>query len=172
MITKKQKEEIVSELSKKFAEEKIAIFSKIHGVSVAKISAFRRELKKIGAELKIAKKTLTQRAMDAANITAKVRELEGEVGVIFGYQENQAETAKLTQKFQKENETFKILLGLFGKQILSREQVLMLAKLPPREQLLAQLARILISPIRNLMNVLTGNQRNLVVLLNKIKDSK
>ncbi len=172
MITKKQKEEIVGELTKKFAEEKIAIFSRVHGVSVARLSVFRRELKKIGAEIKIAKKTLTQRAIDAANIPTKIKELEGEVGVIFGYQDNQTETAKLTQKFQKANETFKILLGLFDGKVISREQVLMLAKLPPREQLLAQLAGVLATPLRNIMNVLQGNQRNLVVVLQKIINNK
>ena len=53
MITRKQKEEITGELAKKFAEEKIAIFSRVHGVSVAKLAAFRRELKKIkGAQEK------------------------------------------------------------------------------------------------------------------------
>lgn len=172
MITRKQKEEIAAELAKKFTEEQIAIFSKVHGVSVAKLAAFRRELKKIGAELKIAKKTLLQRAIDVANIPADVKKMEGEVGVIFGYEENQAEAAKLAQKFQKENETFKILLGLLGKTLISKEQVVSLAKLPSREQLLGELAGVLVSPIRNLMNVLQGNQKNLVVVLNKIKDKK
>ncbi|MFY9461902.1 MAG: 50S ribosomal protein L10 [Candidatus Sungiibacteriota bacterium] len=171
MITKKQKEEITDELAKKFAEEKIAIFSRVHGVSVARIAAFRRELKKIGAELKIAKKTLMQRAIDAAGIPADVKKLEGEVGVIFGY-ENEAEAAKLTQKFQKNNETFKILLGLLGKKLLSKEQVTAFAKLPSRLEMIGQLAGVLTSPMRNLMNVLQGNQRNLVVVLNKIKEKR
>lgn len=171
MITKKQKEEIIGELTKKFAEEKIAIFSRVHGVSVARLSEFRRELKKIGAELKIAKKTLMQRALDAANIPADVRKLEGEVGVIFGY-ENPVDPAKLAQKFQKGNETFKILSGTLGIKLLSKEQVLALAKLPQRIELLSQLAGVLAAPMRNLMNVLTGNQRNLVVVLQKIINNK
>ena len=172
MITRKQKEKIASELAKKFAEEKIAIFSKVHGVSVGKLAAFRKDLKKIGAELKIAKKTLLQRAVDAADIPAEVKKLEGEVGVILGY-ENEAEAAKLTQKFQKKNnETFKILLGLLGKKLLSKEQVAAFAKLPSRLELIGQLAGALASPVRNLMNVLQGNQRNLIVVLTKIKESR
>lgn len=168
MLTKKQKEEIVADLTKKLAEEKIALFSQIRGIPVSKLNAFRRSLKKIGAELKIAKKTLLKRALDSVGFPVNPEDLEGEVGVIFGY-ENQAETAKLAQKFRKENETFKILLGLLDKKVISKEEVLKIAKLPPREQLLAMVAYTLSLPIRGLMNVLQANQRNLVVVLNKIK---
>lgn len=171
MLTKKQKEELVTDLAKKFAEEKIALFSQIRGIPVLKLNALRRGLKKIGAELKIAKKTLLKRALDSTGLTVNPEELEGEVGVIFGY-ENQIETAKLAQKFRKENATFKILLGLLGKKIISREEVIALTKLPTGEQLLAMIAYTLSLPIRGLMNVLKANQRNLVVILSKIKNNK
>lgn len=171
MLTRKQKEEIVRDISEKFSKEKIAIFAAIKNISVAKLSLFRRELKKLGAELKIAKKTFFERAIKEANMPGEPRKLEGEIGVIFGYEE-QAGVAKLSQKFQKENDTFKILAGLLEKQLITREQILALAKLPGREQLLGQLAGVLVAPIRNFMNVLQGNQRNLVVVLNKIKEKR
>lgn len=171
MLTKAQKEKIVDELERKFSEEKIAIFSQIRGIPVAKLNSLRRDLKKLGAELKITKKTLLKRALETIGLGVNPRELEGEIGVIFGY-ENQAGTAKLAQKFRKENETFKILLGLIEKKILSAEEVLALAKLPSQKELLAQLLGTLLAPMRGLMNVLQGNQRNLVVVLNKIKNNK
>ncbi len=171
MLNKKQKEEVVSEIAKKFAEEKIALFSQIRGIPVAKLNAFRRELKKIGAELKITKKTLLKRALEPLGLGVNPRELEGEIGVIFGY-ENQVDTAKLAQKFSKQNETFKIPMGLLEKKILSAEELLALAKLPPKERLLAMLAHTLASPLRGLVNVLQANQKNLVVVLNKVKSLK
>lgn len=171
MQTRIQKEEIIVDLAKKFELEKIAVFSQIRGISVAKLSLFRRELKKMGAELKIAKKTLLRLALERIGIDTNPKDLEGEIGVIFGY-ENQVETAKLIQKFKKGNDTFKILRGLLERKILSPEQIVALAKLPQREQLLAMLAQTLVSPIRNFMNVLQGNQKNLVVVLNKIKGLK
>ena len=172
MLNRAEKEKIVQDLAKKFGDEKIAIFSQIRNVPVAKLNAFRRELKKLGAELKITKKTLMKRALEAVGITLDPRrELEGEVGVIFGY-DDEISAAKLAQKFKKGNETFKILLGLLEKRIISSADVLALAKLPSREQLLAKLAGVLVAPMRNLLNVLQGNQRNLVVILNKIKEQK
>lgn len=171
MLTKAQKGNIVEDLSKKFSEEKIAIFSQVRNISAGKLNTFRRELKKMGAELKITKKTLMKRALASVGIAVDPERLEGEVGIIFGYND-QAGTAKLAQKFRKENETFKILAGLLEKNIISSEQVLTLAKLPPREQLLAQLVSMLSAPLRSLANVLQGNQRNLVVVINKIKESR
>ncbi|MBI2639847.1 MAG: 50S ribosomal protein L10 [Candidatus Sungbacteria bacterium] len=171
MLTKSQKEKIVDDLAKKFAEEKIVIFSKIHKIPLQRLDDLRRKLKKIGAELKIAKKTLMKRAVEIAGLALDPKKLEGEVGIIFGY-ENQVETAKIIQKFKKENDTLQILAGLLDKKIISGADVVALAKLPSREQLLAMLAGTLVAPIRNLLNVFQGNQRKLVVVLTKIKDKK
>lgn len=171
MLTKSQKEKIVDDLAKKFAEEKIVIFSKIHKIPLQRLDDLRRKLKKIGAELKIAKKTLMKRAVEIAGLALDPKKLEGEVGIIFGY-ENQVETAKIVQKFKKENDTLQILAGLLDKKIISGADVVALAKLPSREQLLAMLAGTLVAPIRNLLNVFQGNQRKLVVVLTKIKDKK
>ena len=52
MLNRAEKEKIVQDLAKKFGDEKIAIFSQIRNIPVAKLNAFRRELKKLGAELK------------------------------------------------------------------------------------------------------------------------
>lgn len=171
MLTRKQKEEIVKGLSEKFAREKIAIFSRIHKIPVADLSALRRELKRAGAELSISKKTLMKRALDAAGLNVDPKKLEGEVGIVFGY-ENQVAPAKIIHKFRKANSTFEILAGLLEKQTLSKEQVLAMASIPSREELLTMLASALAGPLRNILNVLQGNQRNLVVVLNKIKDKK
>lgn len=171
MLTKKNKEEIVKGLSEKFAKEKIAIFSRIHKIPVADLNTLRRELKRAGAELSISRKTLMKRALDSAGLDVDPKKLEGEVGIVFGY-ENQVDTAKIVQKFQKTNSTFEILAGLLEKRLLSKEQVLALARIPSREQLLALLASALAGPLRNFLNVLQGNQRNLVVVLNKIKGQK
>jgi len=171
MLTRTQKEKIVEDLAKKFTEEKIAIFTKVYKIPISKLDELRRGLKKIGAELKIGKKTLLKRSLEKAGVTLDLKKLEGELGVIFGY-ENQVETAKVAQKFKRVNETFQILAGLLEKKVISATDVVALAKLPTREQLLAMLAGTLVSPLRNFLNVLHGNQRKLVVVLNKIKDKK
>ena len=170
MLTREEKATVVTELEDKFSRQRVSIFTDIRGISVAKLTALRRELKKIGAEFKVTKKTLLRRALRAAGPAfdgIEPKTLEGEIGVIFGY-EDQAAPAKAAAKFGKENETFKVLKAVLAGKILEATEVLALAKLPAREQLLGQLAYVLSAPIQGLAVVLAGNIRNLVVVLNKI----
>lgn len=172
MITKQQKAKIIEELADKFRRQKIAIFSDFQGISVTKFGALRRALKKTGAEFKVAKKTLFDRALNQAGMNGvQAKELKGEIGVTFGY-EDQAEPAKTLVKFAKENETFKVLAAILAGKALNEKQVIALAKLPSREVLLAQLLGALQAPMRGLAVVLQANTRNLVVVLNNIKDKR
>src|SRR3990167_8386343 len=98
MLTRQQKEKLVAGLEDKFRRQRVSIFTDLRGISVAKLSAFRRELRKSGAELKMGKKTLLKRALDAVGINIEPKTLEGELGVIFGY-EDQVAPAKAAAKF-------------------------------------------------------------------------
>ena len=171
MLTKTQKIKIVEELTDKLKRQKIAIFSDFTGVSVSKFQALRRLLKKDQAEYKITKKTLFDRALQQTGVNLKTKELQGEIGATFGYGEETA-PAKVLYKFSRQNDTFKILGGILGNRILNAKEVITLAKLPSREILVGQILNVMQSPIRGLATVLGGNIRNLVVLLNKIKEQK
>lgn len=171
MLTKTQKAKIVEELVDKFKRQKIAIFSDFHGVSVSKAQQLRRLLKKEQAEYRVAKKTLFDRALEANGFSLKTQEMKGEIGVAFGYGDETA-SAKTLFKFSKRNDTFKILGGFLGTRTLSDKEVFVLAKLPSRDVLLGQLLGALQSPMRGLVTVLQGNTKNLVVILNKIKENK
>mgnify|MGYP001561765654 FL=1 len=171
MLTKTQKQQIVADMADKFKRQKIAVFSDFRGISVAKLQALRRLLKKAEAEYKVTKKTLLDRALEKAGVSLKTKELEGEIGVTFGYGD-EMEPAKTLLKFSKENSTFKILGGMLASRLLNGKEVLTLAKLPSREVLIAQLLGVLQSPMRELVTVLRGNIKNLVVVLQKIKESK
>lgn len=174
MLNQEQKAKIIEELQDRFRRQRMSIFADFRGISVAKLALFRRELKKIGAELKVAKKTLLKRALEKADPAfsgIEPKELDGEIGVIFGY-EDQIAPAKAALKFSRGNETFKVLKGVLAGKILEAREVLALARLPGREQLLGQLAVMLNAPIQGLVNVLQGNIRNLVVVLNELRSKK
>ena len=64
---------------------------------------------------------------------------------------------------------YKILGGLLENNILAVEQVLSLAKLPSKQELLAKLVGSLSAPSRNFVGVLQGNLRGLVSVLSQIK---
>ncbi|KKS37778.1 MAG: 50S ribosomal protein L10 [Candidatus Sungbacteria bacterium RIFCSPLOWO2_12_FULL_41_11] len=170
-LTREKKSKIVEELTEMFKKQKIAVFSDFRGVGVSKLTALRREMKKTGAEFRVAKKTFLRIALKVIGIDYDPKELEGEIGVILGY-EDQIAPVKSAVKFGKENKTFKILKGILDGKFLEGKDVLALAKLPSREQLLAKLVWTLNSPIQGFHNVLNANLKNLVVVLNKINNLK
>lgn len=170
MLNKLQKSEVVRELTDKFKRQKIAIFSDFRGVGVAQSQVLRRALRKNDAEYKVAKKNLLDRALDNAGVAIKTKDLQGEIGVAFGYGD-EASPAKTLVKFGKENETFKILGGILGSRMLTEKEVLALSRLPSREALLAQVVGAISAPMRGLAMVLAGSMRNLVVVINKVKDN-
>lgn len=171
MLTKIQKASVIEGLKEQLKRQKILIFSDFRGISVAKLKQLRRALKKGDAEYKVAKKTLIDRALKEANLPGEVKKLEGEIGIAFGYGD-QVEPAKVLLKFGKENETFKVLGGILNATILGAKDIVALAKLPSREILLAQVVEAIAGPIRGLVTVLQGNMRNLVVVLNQVKDKR
>src|SRR3989344_5247131 len=133
MLTKSEKAEVVGGLTDRFRRQRVSIFADFRGISVAKLTAFRGELRAIGAEFKVAKKTLLKRALEAAGPEfggIEPKDLEGEIGVIFGY-EDQVAPAKAAAKFSKENETFKVLKGMLAGKIIEAKAIIALAKLPP-----------------------------------------
>lgn len=171
MLNRTQKEDIAKDLEERFSRSTVSIFARFSGLPVAKLSQFRRELRKIGAEFKVARKTLLKRALGKTGSDLDPEALEGEVGVIFGY-EDQVAPAKIAAKFAKETKIFAVLKGILGGKTLESADIISLSRVPPREELLAKLAWTLNAPIRNLASVLQGNIRNLVVVLNRIKDKK
>lgn len=171
MLNKAQKQQIIEELSDKFKKKKIAIITDFQGISVGDSRELRKSLKQEDAEYKVAKKTLFDRALEHAGIRLKTRELDGEVGVAFGYGD-EASPAKTISQFSKTHETFKILAGVLGDRILSIEEVGALAKLPTREVMLSRVIGTFQAPIRGFVTALQGNIKNLVGVLQNIKDKK
>jgi len=141
-------------------------------LSVSRAMELRRNLKSINAEYKVAKKTLINRVLRAGNFEdAKIDDFKTQVGVIFSY-DDPVPAANSIWKFSKVNEALKILGGFMGLSWQGKDGIIALAKLPSREILLGQVARVIASPLSGLATVLSGNMRNLVGVLNNIRSKK
>ena len=171
MITRDKKEKIVSDFRERLNRQHIVIFAQICGVAVAVVEALRRALRANNAEYKIARKTLMQRAFDAEGVVVDPAVLDGEIGVTFGYGDPLAPLKDLV-KFVRGHEMCAIKGAVLDGRFYSPAEVQRIVKVPPREQLLGQLAGVLQFPMRGLVIALSGNTRNLAVVLNRIKEKK
>ena len=98
----------------------------------------------------------------------KVKELSGQVSVTFGYDDEVA-PAKILYLFSKEHENLKLIAGLVNGELLSQEELINLAQLPSKAELLAKLVGSLAAPMSGMLSVLQGNLKSLMYILSNIK---
>lgn len=168
-LNREQKRNILKNLTDKFSRAKAAILVDFNKLSVAKTMELRKLLKQVGAEYKVSKKTLMSRVLNAGDYKGlNLEELKTQIGVVFSY-DDPVSAAQSIYKFSRINEALKILGGFIGSSWQDKNKIITLAKLPPREVLLGQLAGAIASPLSGLVIALSGNMRNLINVLNNIK---
>lgn len=170
--TKQQKEQIVEDLTQRIKQGKSVVFVNFSGLNVAVQEKLRAKCREAQIDYKVAKKSLLKVALKNAGFDVSDPSLlTGEIGVAVSLAD-EAAGPKALHQFAKEHEQLKFIGGFLGKDYLMREKIIALAKLPSRQELLGQILGSISAPLYGLVNVLSGNLRNLVYVLNAIKDKK
>lgn len=163
------KETFVTELRERIGRAPALYLTDFTGLKVKEMTQLRSELRKSGAEYVVVKNRLAKLAFqdsdDVPDITAS---LVGPTGFVFGY-EDAAATAKVLSDFAKDHDSkpaFK--LGVLDNEILQPEQVEKIAKLPPKDQLYAELAGAMQAPIANLAYALEAKLQETAGLLDAL----
>ena len=165
-----RKEASVAELTEKLASAKSLFFTDYQGLTVAEITKLRGELRKDGNSYSVVKNTLFRIA--AGDLASQVEAfLAGPTGVVFAGADPVA-PAKALKTFSDTVKKVGIKAAYIDGQIVDAKQVDVLAKLPPKIELLAALVGTLANPLRGLVTVLQGNQSGLVRALNAIREQK
>lgn len=167
------KRQAIDELAEKVRSSQAVFVVEYRGLTVAKATSVRKSVRASDGEMKVAKNTLMLKALDETGSPSDDRFAAGPNAFVFAFKDAAA-TAKALRDFSKErgNEALVIKGGILGNKILSREDVIALADLPPREILLATTLGTMIAPIRGFVTVLSGPSRGLVTVLSRIKEQK
>lgn len=166
-LSKEQKVKALKALKEKIAKQKAMFFVDFTGLKVKDMSDLRKKIRAIDGELKAAKKTLMGIAFKDSKIEIDTKKMPGEIALVLGY-EDEVLPAKTVWEFSKTNKNLKILGGFMGNKLMLSEEVITLAQLPSRENLLAKTVGSIASPISGFMNVLQGNIRGLAQVLTQI----
>lgn len=170
--TRERKQEEVQKFVEGLGSAKSVIFAEIAGLPVNDANAFRRTADKEDVSVTTAKKTLLRIALKEAKYDmVDENALQGSVTLLLGMSDAVA-PAKAVSELGKTSDKVKIFGGILENRWMSKEEVMALAKLPSREQLLAQVVGSISAPMSGFVNVCAGNLRSLVYVLNAIKDSK
>ncbi len=170
--TREQKTQDLEKLVERLNASKLAVLTDYRGLDVPAINALRNAGREKGITFTVAKNTLLKRAAEASN--KEITDMSAFVGpmaVAFGADE--VEAAKLIVDFTKDNDAVEVVGAISETgDILTKEEVIALAKLPSREQLLAQVVGTIAAPMSGLVRALNGNVSGLVYALQAIKDKK
>lgn len=149
------------------------IVCEYRGLTVSKITDIRSRIRKAGGEMKIARNTLMRLALQEMGHPVADELTSGPNVYTLVYGEI-GDVAKALRDYAKEkgNDALVIKGGIMGKELLNQAQVLALADLPSKDQLLAQLVGTIAGPLRGLVTVLSGPARGLVTCLSQVQEQK
>lgn len=165
-----EKEKIVQELKEKLEKAQSVVLADYRGLNVAEITALRKKLRECGGEFKVAKNTLTRLAARQLNLDLD-QFLEGPTALAFAY-DDPVEPAKVLVDFAKENEKLSFKAGVLQGRIIGVDEIKGLAALPPRKVLIGKVLGGMMAPLYGFAGVLQANLRNLVYVLEAIRQKK
>lgn len=155
-----------------FDQSKSVVLVDFTGLNVEHITELRRQCREAGVQFKVVKNTLAKRGIDGSGAEGLAGEFEGPTAIV-AHPDAEHIGAKVVAKFAEEHEdkpAFKA--GYVDGAVMSLAQVIALSKLPSKEELLAQLLGGIQGPGNGLVACLQGPLRNLMSVLDQIKDQK
>ena len=168
-----KKETFVSELQERIDRAPVLYLTDFTGLDVKAMTELRSSLRKSGAEYVVVKNRLAKRVFAESEELPDISDsLVGPTGFVFGY-EDAAAAAKALSDFAKDHDKKPVFkLGVLDNRVLQPEQVEKIAKLPPREQLLAELAGALEAPMAMLATALEAKLQETAGLLDALKEER
>ncbi|MFA6169428.1 MAG: 50S ribosomal protein L10 [Candidatus Margulisiibacteriota bacterium] len=166
-----QKKIVVDDLKDRITRASLVVITDYVGFTVKDLTGLRKKLRPSGGELKVLKNTLIHRAASECGYDGLEGNLKGSTALLLGY-DDPIIPLKVMVDYFKEIEKGSMRAGIVSKTVFDEKQLKEIAKLPPREVLLAKVVGGLQSPISGLVNVLQGPIRKLVYALQAIKDKK
>lgn len=165
------KKQVVEDLHGKFESATIVVATEYKGLDVEALSALRKSLREQGAEFQVAKNSLMVRASENTNVALIKDTFKGPTAV--AYTDGDAVgAAKALTEFMKTHDKLVIRNGVMSGKALSAADISALSKLPSREVLLGQVLGTMNAVPTGFVRALAGVPRNLLNVLNAIKEQK
>lgn len=158
-ISRDKKNELVADMGQLLASSKTTVFAAYQGLSVADIQVLRANARENGVIIRVIKNRLVRVALtetpkykdiDTSNLTGQL---------LYAISaEDEVAPAKVLNDFAKTNDSLVIVGGFSGEgTLMSANDVIALASLPSKSQLIAEVIAQLLSPVHDVTNALSGN---------------
>lgn len=167
-----EKQQIVADLAGRLEHASAFYLTDFTGLSVKKITDLRARLRKAGVECIVVKNTLAERALAGLELPDIGEFFKGPTALVIGRTDALA-AAKVLADFAREHDNRPtVKAGIVERRAVGPEEVTRLAKLPPREQLLAELAGALEAPMALLAMLLQARLSEFAGLLEALRAAR
>ena len=158
-ITRDKKNTLVADLSELLSTATSTAFAAYDGLSVADVQKLRAEARANGVTIKVVKNRLVRVAMSGLDVykNTDTSLLTGQL--LYAVSDNdEVAPAKVLQTFTKTNDALTIVGGFSADgAVMSADEVIALASLPSKAQLVAEVISMLLAPVHDVTNALSGN---------------
>jgi large subunit ribosomal protein L10 len=170
-LERAKKQKVVEELGAKLRQMNSMFLAEYSGLNVAQMTKLRKELRNVDVELNVVKNTLLSIASEGTRAQVLKDKFSGP-NAIIGIYKDPVSAARILAGVSKEMPQLKLKAGFLGEQVITPEDILKLATLPPRDVLIAKFLGLLQGMPQRLVYVLSGNLNKLMITLNAIKTQK
>jgi large subunit ribosomal protein L10 len=171
--TREQKAASIAEIKEKLEQTPAIYLTNCSGLTVAEANDLRGRFRKAQVDLKVIKNTLLRLAMEEIGGYEGVYEqLHGPTAVAFS--EEPAAPARVIKKFtsDKRLERPELKAAFVDGACYPGSQLDVLASLKSKEELIADIAGLLLAPITNVVGALQAQGQNLVGALKTIAEKE
>ena len=141
------KEQFITDFRERLGSSPTMYLTDFSGLDVKSLTTLRSELRANGAQFMVVKNRIAKLALSELDLPSLDDHLVGPTGFIIAG-EDAVLPAQTIKKFAKENDdrpVFKV--GILDSKLVEADQIKKIADLPPKEQLLAELAGAFEAPM-------------------------
>ncbi len=149
-----EKREFVTAMNQVFSESGSIVVAHYSGLTVAQLSALRRQMSQAGGSVKVTKNRLAKIALEGTEVAHIGSLLSGPT--ILAYSQDPVVAPKVFVDFAKGNDKLIILGGAMGQTSLKPDAVKSLATLPSLDELRAKLIGLVQAPATKIAQVVTA----------------
>jgi len=164
------KKAVVEEVAAQVAGARAIVLAEYRGLEVGNMTELRRKARRSGVYLRVLKNTLARRAVKDTPFAGLADRMVGPL--VYGISSDPVATAKVMNEFAKGNEKFVIRAGAMPNAVISAKEVVALASLPSREELLAQLMGTMQAPVAQFVRTLNEVPSKFVRTLAAVRDAR
>lgn len=130
-----------------------AVAAEYRGLSVAEMTALRKQARDKGVYMRVVKNTLARRAISGTEFECMKDTLKGPILLAFA-KEDPGSSARVIREFAKEHEALRVVSLSIGGRLLPATDLAKLADLPTLDQARAMLLGVLNAPMTKLARTL------------------